>query len=71
MIVIKFHPGNVGVGRWAHAERGHASPVDIQGADWEEVQEESIIGLLGVCDVLGKVLVVVHFVPGWWVVDRE
>lgn len=71
MIVVKLHASDVGIGGRTDPERSHATPVDIQGAVGEEVEEQTVVWLLGVCDVLGEVVLVAHAVERRRVVDRE
>lgn len=71
IIVVELHASDVGIGGRTDPERGHATPVDIQGAVGEEVEEQPIVWLLGVRDVLGEVVLVAHAVERGRVVDRE
>lgn len=71
MIIVKFHPGDVRISSRTDPERRHATTVDVQRTVWEEVQEQAIIWLLWVCNVLGEVVLVVHTIESWRVVNRE
>lgn len=71
MVVVKFHPGYVRVLRRADSEGRHSPPVHVQSAVREEVEEQSVIRLLGICNVLGEIPMVVDSVERWRVVDRE
>ena len=67
MVVIELHPRDPGVWRRECPEGGHATAIDVERADWEEVEKETIRGLGGVGDMLAKVGVVGDGVEGWWI----
>ena len=71
VIVVKLHTGYVRVCSGTHAERGHSTPVHVQSTVWEEVEEETVVWFLGVRDVLGEIVLVVHGVECGRVVDGE
>lgn len=71
MVIIELHPADSRVGRRQRPEGGHATAIDIQGADGEEVQEKTIIRFLRVGNVLGEIAVVTHGVERWWVELRK
>lgn len=69
VIIVEFHPSDVRIGRGTDPERGHAATIDVQGAVGEEIEKQTVIGLLWVRDVLGEVVLVAHGVEGGRVVD--
>lgn len=71
MVVVKLHTSYVGISSGADPERSHTAAVDIERADWEEVEEEPIIRLLRICNVLGEVVLVVYSIERRWVIYGE
>lgn len=69
MVVVEFHASNLGICGRTHTERRHTTAVNVKGAIREEIQEQPIIGLLGIRDVLREVVVVAHGVESRRVVD--
>jgi hypothetical protein len=71
MIVIELHSAHAGLGGGTGAEGGHATTVDVQRANGEEVEEESIGGFGRIGNMLTKGAVVGDGVEGRWVEFRE
>ena len=71
VVIVELHAGDVRICRRTYPERRHTATVDIQSTIGEKVQEQTVIRLLGVCDVLGKVVPVVDSVKCGRVVDRK
>jgi hypothetical protein len=70
-VVVELHSGLANFLTGTHTEARHAASIQVEGADGEEKEEESVIGILGVGDVPGVGVVVVHFIEGGWVFHAE
>lgn len=71
VVVVELHTSNMGIRSRTHTERRHSATVNIQRTIREEIEEQTIIRLLGVCDMLGEVVVVAYGVESRRVEDRE
>jgi hypothetical protein len=52
VVVVKFHPSNLRVCGRTYTERRHTTTVNVERTIREEIEEQTIIGLLGVRDML-------------------
>ena len=71
MVVVELHPRHARLLGRTHAETAHAATIEVQGTDREEEEEKAVVGLCRVGDMARVVAVIVDFVKGGWVEDRE